>query len=439
MYASRSISSSFFSRMTRGRGGAAVIDQAMISGANFVANIVLVRGLGLADFGKYFLAYAVLLYANAVQMSFVTSPLLTIAPLLEGEKKRNFLRGMLAIQMICSLLMLCLGVLAGLVVHRYTNYYSTECIYAIATSIGAFQLQDWVRRYYFLVGKKKLAVCSDAISYVVQLLILALLWRGGMLTLSRIFWVMSATSAAGFLLGFVTDRLLPSFRHIRDSWEECKHLSRDLVISNQVRWFGDQGILMIATGIVGPTGIGGLRATQSLAGPVTLLLTSLDNVLPIRIAELLKSSGTDGAYQFTRRWIFLASTVLGALLIPIALFGRPLLRLVYGPAVIAFYLPMLLQLVNIIVGIATRLWFYLYRGVRDTRAILRANMMCAVLSIGCVYPLGHFWQASGIVLSSVLGQIGIVAYCFFHWRLYRDELLERYPKGKVQAEALAEK
>jgi O-antigen/teichoic acid export membrane protein len=428
--------SSMLARIGLGRGTVALADQALISGSNFVANIVLVRGLGLTDFGKYFLAYAVILYANAVQMSFVTTPMLTIAPLLEREEKRHFLEGMLAIQALASLLLLVIGIAVGLVLHRYTNYYSYECILAIASSIGAFQLQDWVRRYYFLVDKKHLAIVSDSISYFVQLIILALLWRLGELTLSRTFWTMSLTSVAAFLIGPITDRILPSFRNLGSTWAECKSLSRDLLISNQVRWFGDQGILMIATGIVGPTGIGGLRATQSLAGPVSLVLTSLDNVLPIKIAEILKTRGTNGAYAFTRKSILLASLLLGSLLVPVAVFGRPLLRLVYGSAVVAFYVPMLLQLVNIIVGIATRLWFYLYRGVRDTRAILRANVLCAITSVATVYALGHYWNAAGIIMASLLGQVAIVAYCISHWRRYREELLSRYPQPSTGGSAV---
>lgn len=410
------------------RSSVALADQALVSGSNFLANVVLVRGLGLSDFGKYFLAYAVILYANAVQMSFVTTPMLTIAPMLEGSEKRSFLRGMLAIQVIASLLLLLLGMGAGVVVHHYTNYYSYQSVLAVAFAIGAFQAQDWIRRYYFIVNKKHLAVLSDFVSYFVQLVILGLLWRFDMLTLSRTFWTMGITSLAAFSMGPLTDRILPSVSHLQSTWEQCRVLSRDLLVSNQVRWFGDQGILMFATGIVGTEGIGGLRATQSLAGPVSLVLTSLDNVLPLKIADILKAEGTPGAYRFTRNMMLLATVSLGSLLVPVAVFGRPLLRLVYGPAVVAFYVPMLLQLVSIVVGIATRLWFYLYRGVRDTRAILRANILCAVTSVATFYVLGHLWGVSGIVLAYLLGQVAIVTYCVLHWTRYRRELVARYPE-----------
>lgn len=425
-------------RLGRGSGTIALVDQLMISGSNFAANIVLVRGLGLAEFGKYFLAYVLILYANAVQMSFVTTPMLVVAPMLDGKKKHDFLRGMLAMQMLASLLLLAIGLIAGLVMHFFTAYYSLQAVIAIACAIGAFQLQDWVRRYFFIIRQKRLAVASDSISYFLQLIVLAILWRTGRLTLVTTFWTMSSTSLAAFLLGPIAGRLSPSFSQLKESWEQCKGLSRDLLVSNQIRWFGSQGILLIATGIVGPTGIGGLRATQSLAGPVNLVLTSLDNVLPVRIADILKTKGTDGAFKFIRNSILLATLGLGMVVLPIALVGRPLLRIVYGPALVAYYYPMLLQLTNMIIEISGRLWVYLYRGVRDTRAILRANLLYTVVAVGNVYWLGHLFGVTGIVAASTLGQISIVSYCMFHWKRYRVELLERHPAPLVdRREAVA--
>ena len=70
--------SALFARLSRGRGPIALADQMMVSAANFAGGIVLVRGLGLEEFGKYSIAYSLLLFANALQMSFVASPMLNI-------------------------------------------------------------------------------------------------------------------------------------------------------------------------------------------------------------------------------------------------------------------------------------------------------------------------------------------------------------------------
>jgi len=405
----------------------ALVDQALISGSNFAANIVLVRGLGLTDFGKYYVAYAVILYANALQVSFITTPMLITAPMLDGDDKTRLLNGMLTMQLLASILLFAIFAIAGAVLHLFTSYYSLPCILAIAFSIGTYQLQDWLRRYYFLTSRGNLAIVCDFISYFVQLVLLAALAWTKNLTLPLTFWAITLTSLAAFSMGPITDRLRPSITRMRETWARCKRLSRELFIANQVRWFGDQGILLIGTSIVGATNVGGLRATQSLAGPVNIALTSLDNVLPMKIGELLKTKGTAGAYSYIRKAMIVSTLALGLLLIPIAIFGRSILRIVYGAAVVAFYVPMLLQLANMVIGIVTRLWFYFYRGVHDTRAVLRANALCTIVGVSTLFILGPLWKSTGVVLASLCSYVAIVVYCVYHWNRYKEELLLRFP------------
>jgi O-antigen/teichoic acid export membrane protein len=414
-------------RLSRGRGAMALTDQVMVSASNFAASVVLVRGLGLSEFGKYSIAYILLLYANALQMSFVASPMLNIAPLLPDKEKRQFVQGMLAVQVLASMLLFVVFALAGTISHAFTNFYSFPCIFAFACCTGTFQLQDWLRRYYFLYNKGRLAIISDFISYTVQLVILFVFWKTGSLTLFRTFMVMFGTSVVAFAMGPITDELRPAMGRLRETWSRCRHLSRDLLIANQIRWFGVQGVFLIGTGIVGTAAAGGLRATANLAGPVYLVLNSLENIIPMRIAEEIKKKGAEGAYSFIKRAIFGGTLFFGLLILPVGVFGRPILRLLYGPAMVAFYLPMLLQLTSIVIQIASILWFHFYRSIQDTRALVRANVISAITSVATVYLFGHLWKAPGIVLSSLLGQTMIVLYSMLHWHYHRKHILLRHP------------
>ena len=155
-------------RFSRGRGAMAIADQMLVSASNFTTGIVLVRGLGLSEFGKYAIAYAFLLYANALQSSFIAYPMLSIAPFLQGREKRQFVNGMLAIQIMASTVLFLTFLLAGAVSHLFTTFYSLPCVLAFACCVGTFQLQDWLRRYYFLYNKGRLAFFCDLISYFGQ-------------------------------------------------------------------------------------------------------------------------------------------------------------------------------------------------------------------------------------------------------------------------------
>jgi hypothetical protein len=325
--------------------------------------------------------------------------------------------------------------LVGCVSHIFTKFYSLPCIFAFAFCVGTFQLQDWLRRYYFLYNKGKLAIISDFISYGVQFVLLLVLWRIGQLTLFRTFLCMCLTSVAAVIMGPFTDQFRPATGRLRETWAQCRHLSRDLLIASQVNWLGTQGLLLIGTWVVGTSAIGGLRATYTLAGPVYLVLSSLDNVIPMQVAGELKRKGTAGAYVFIQRAIYGGMASLGLLLLPIGIFGRPILKAVYGPDVVAFYVPMLLQLLGMVMQIPSRLWGFLYRGLQDTQALVRANALSATTSIATVYWFGHLWDASGVALSGLCSQLLVVVYCIHHWMRHREDLLLRYlPEGSARSQ-----
>lgn len=411
----------------KGRGTLAIADQAIVSGSNFVAAILLVRALGLHEFGKYAIAYAFLLYVNDLQRNFIAMPMLSVAPLLSGEDKRRFADGMLAAQLIASVLVFFAFAGLGLGLRNFTHAYSVPTLLAFAACAGSFQLQDWLRRYYFLFGRGGMALLNDAVSYVGQLACFAFLWRIHALDLFSTFLVMCLTSVLAVALGPLTARFRPSLASIRTAWQRSRGMGRDLLLASQVRWLGGQGILLIGASLVGPAAIGGLRATQSLAGPVNLFLSSLDNVLPLRMGEEIQRGGAAGAYRFMQRGIALATLLFVFILLPAALFGRPLLQFFYGPALVVFYVPMLWQLLSVLVNSNSRLWVFFFRGVQDSAPIVHSNLLCAIANLASIYWLGRHFGASGVVLSGLLGQALMIVYAMLYWQRRRDALRSRYP------------
>jgi O-antigen/teichoic acid export membrane protein len=403
-------------QIIRGRGGIAIADQVMVSASNFVAGVVLVRALGLAEFGKYAVAYAVLLYANSLQMSFVGSPMLSIAPLIEGDERTRFLNGMFSLQLIASGLLFATSAILGIIAYKFTHFLTLQCTFLFACCIGTFQLQDWARRYYFLERKPVLALTSDFISYTIQLGIFFLCWRMGALSLLRTFAIMVVTSVVGFAMVFLTEYLRASMRHLSSAWRQCKSLSKGVAIANQARWLGLQGILLIGASILGPTSIGGLRASQNLSGPAYLFLIATENVIPLRLAEVLKSRGKMAGYHFIQRTIGVCTLVFGAVVVLVGIFGRQILGFLYGPELKQYYVPMLFQLFSIVVQAAITMWFFLYRGIGDTQALVRASLIGAFANLVGVYPLGVRWGASGIVMSTLFGQAFTLIFCWIHWR-----------------------
>ena len=94
-------------KLFRGRRNQTILDQLIVSGSNFATTILLVRGLGLQEFGIFAIVYALILLANNVQLSFICSPMITLAALSEaGAPRTRYLRGMFGVQIwFCGVVM----------------------------------------------------------------------------------------------------------------------------------------------------------------------------------------------------------------------------------------------------------------------------------------------------------------------------------------------
>ena len=141
-------------KISRGRAPLAVADQILISGSNFLTSIVLVRGLGLTEFGKYSAAYIFLLYANALQMSFIAFPMLSLAPLMAEKEKKLFVKGMFTMQLIASGLLCVVFAAGGLIFRLFSSMYTVPIILAFGLTVGVFQAQELAATYRVKSARK---------------------------------------------------------------------------------------------------------------------------------------------------------------------------------------------------------------------------------------------------------------------------------------------
>ncbi|MEL6926614.1 MAG: hypothetical protein AAFO94_21420, partial [Bacteroidota bacterium] len=82
--------------------GVVLVDQAIVSGGNFVLGILLTRFLGLDHYGVYTLLWMVLLVALSLNHAFISQPLLSLGP--QEEDQRSYLHHLQWIQWGVALL-----------------------------------------------------------------------------------------------------------------------------------------------------------------------------------------------------------------------------------------------------------------------------------------------------------------------------------------------
>jgi O-antigen/teichoic acid export membrane protein len=417
----------------RSRRSLTLLDQALVSGSNFVTGIMLVRGLGLVEFGRFTIAYVILLLANSLQLSFISSPMITLGSLCAtAEERRGFVRGMFGVQLIfcgAASILAVAGTAAYVMFRPSTG--ALEFLLPFASAVVAFLMQDWLRRYYFTVGKAAASFWNDVISYLGQVVVLGALWWAHRLTLDTALWSIAITSGAAFAAGALLERLACTREETRQAWRQAHGISIDLGIANQLQWLVYQGAMLIGAGVVGAQAAGGVRATQNIVGPVNVAYQAMENIVPVRAAEEMKRGGIQRVSAFLFRFGAFGFIALLVFFSAAALFSRQFLSFFYGRQLHAFAGVLDLQMLYFLLTWPIRQVSFLFRTIKYTRPILIGSLVAAVVSLISVYPAVRGFGAMGIMVAAVGAQVANLAYMVVMWmriRGTRESVMDALPE-----------
>ncbi len=319
-------------RISGGREMSALVDQALVSGINFITNVILARVLGLHDYGIFALAWTTVLFANSLQWAFIVSPMMSVGPKQEpGERPLYY--GSVLVQEIVFALICAVAVFVA--VHVSATYFPQWDVYHLGAPLSfatlSYLLQDFVRRYLFSTRQSKRALASDAISYLTQLPIILLLSQRAHFSSQAALWVIAATSLAGFAVGcYYFEPVRLQFSSLREVFVRHWKISRWLAPSAFMQWSSGNLFAMAAPIYYGAAAAGILRAAQNIVGVAHIWFLGLDNVVPAEAARRMHSKGFDASFHYIKQimWRWGMITLLFVTVVAV----RPALwlKLVYG-------------------------------------------------------------------------------------------------------------
>ena len=319
-------------RISGGREMSALVDQALVSGINFITNVILARVLGLHDYGIFALAWTTVLFANSLQWAFIVSPMMSVGPKQEpGERPLYY--GSVLVQEIAFALACAVAVFVA--VRVSATYFPQWDVYNLGAPLSfatlSYLLQDFVRRYLFSTRQSKRALASDAISYLTQLPIILLLSQRAHFSSQAALWVIAATSLAGFAVGcYCFEPVRLQFSSLREVFVRHWKISRWLAPSAFMQWSSGNLFAMAAPIYYGAAAAGILRAAQNIVGVAHIWFLGLDNVVPAEAARRMHSKGFDASFHYIKQimWRWGMITLLFVTVVAV----RPALwlKLVYG-------------------------------------------------------------------------------------------------------------
>ena len=398
-----------------------IVDQAMLSGVNFLTVLLLARALGPENFGIFSLAWMSVLLAAGLQHALVTQPMMSIAPKMTAAETPTYFGAVVTQQLAVTALSF--GFIWGLALFSamfFPEWGIAELALPLAVTVSAYQTCDFFRRFFFTVNRGPTAFVVDAVSYMGQLAMLAGLFFTVGLTASSALWAIAGTSALACIVGLFfleplawpREQLAPILlRH----WRFGGWLAASVIL----RWISRNAYMIAAGAIVGPAAIGALRAAQNLFGPIQVCFLALENVVPIRAGWYYDRRGVRGLVGYLRRimqYSFLGGFVIA---LPFVLFPEFWLTLLFGEAY-AGYGELVIWFAGTyaVMLIGNNLRFGL-RAIEDTRSIFFMTAFNVALALLIAEPmvtwLGVVGGAAGALLSVSLSTAVQAAY--LAWRL----------------------
>jgi len=306
------------------KGAWAMADQAVVSIGNYATVILVARNLAdVKQVGAFSMILEVLLFLNSLQSALIVYPLLVRGAVLDKPAMQRLAGG-------------CLIATAILCIPLSVAMLGTSCYFAGASLLlwGPLtlifqQLQETVRRALLAHLRYAAAIPGDAISYLVQAVILVAL--GHRLTLPITFAVIGVTSGCGALVQAlqIGPRRFPlsEFKAlVIDFWT----LSRWVLYSNLgllVTNLSYSWALFLSAGLV-PVGYFGVIANLAkLVNPITAALTGL--IIP-SVSRARAGGGTRFAMRIGAKYALLGLAVLLVYFGILAIFPGRCLSLIYG-------------------------------------------------------------------------------------------------------------
>lgn len=388
----------------------ALLDQCVVSAANFLTIYLLARHMGTVEFGVFMLAYTGLLLLTSMQTALLTQPHNVLGASLELPHYRRFTAVLSVVQAAASAGMCALLGAAGLLVWAVFSPGAGSVLVALALAAVPWMGQEFVRRVLYTRAESRSAFINDSLTYGLQFLGALLLAYGvEHATSEAALGVLGASSLVGVLLGVGQLRGHVRFQfgdsgRFRRTWKEVWDFGKWLTAQNLMLWMGGQGHAWIVGIMLGAESVGFYRAVTHLVNVMNPLRQAAYNYLPSRGSLALQTRGRAGL----SRWVTTTSWILIAALVPfcIALIGFPqaILTMAYGEKYAAPYLVQILALATVAQCITFVKW-PLDIGIlalRESKWIFYVHLIPVFLLLTFGVGLIYLFGITGVPLSSIL-------------------------------------
>jgi O-antigen/teichoic acid export membrane protein len=307
-------------------------DQAMVSASNFLMTVLIARYLGSVEFGRFSLAWLLVLLLTRVQLSLIIAPSMSIGPKQSSADVSAYHAIVLAHAL--TLAGFAFFVLLGgmlLAAAWFPEWQIEGLALPVAFAAVAFQLQDFARRTLFIRDQPVAAFANDALSYLGKLIALAAAIKLTPMDSGGVLWLIAITSAIPAMLaipGRGPWRWDREFAHVVT--RRHGRFAVWLLAANVVSWLSATLPMTVAAAVLGSWAAGALKAAQTMLGVTNVVIEGAELTAPKWASTRLQRAGPTGLVACLRQIAVLVGGPTAIVAGVAALYPELWLRLIFG-------------------------------------------------------------------------------------------------------------
>lgn len=371
------------------------VDQGFSSATNFGLAILAGRLLGPQGFGTVVVGFTFYLVALGFQRSLVNDPLVAVSAALGEEERRAQARHALTLALAGALL----STGATIVLGAALPGSSARGLLYIAPWLAAALIQDVCRAILFRDHRGRAAAVNDGTWLIAMIVALPVALRYSSAWTVVGVWGIGAVIAAllGVVqIGLVPARLTPSLDWW---WKKAAGLGRWLGAGSIVYTLGAHASTFILAWVLGATALGGLRATSTAFGPLSLVIPAL--ALPG--LPMITRAHAESRHEASRiAWrLGLTATVVTTAYSAVFLVKPDLLPVIFGASFSGFERLVLPIALAQIVGASTVGFGLLLRAEGRGRALFACLVAYSAATLSLTTAFAIAWGVVGAAWAGV--------------------------------------
>jgi O-antigen/teichoic acid export membrane protein len=404
------------------KAGFTVLDQCVVSGANFAIGIGLARTLSSADYGGYVVGMSVFYLIFSLSAAILTGPIPVVSAHMSPGNRYAYYAGLLRLLTLAVPSIVLLFVIAhlGSTTVDVLQGRLSSLLPWVGFALSISMAQDFFRKLLLNGLKIKKLLIVDMSSASIQLGLLGLLFyigggsvpegRPGYVSPETTFLSIALGSVCGSLVGFAFERVRRSreSRQAKEAWRLNWDFGKWSLGGVVVGFMGTQSIVFVISAVQGLSGAASYEAARLISGPVQVVIFALAGLIAVRVANISCGYGKRAALAYVDRIMvlgllgFLSYYAVVYAFFPIFItytVGSKFLTEVVGVFLFGSYY-MLLWVSN--------LQGALLSGMLRPQKVFNASVVGTTTTLGSAVLLVFLLRTEGGILAMVVGLTGAV-------------------------------